>query len=70
MEDHESIMKRLFSLAFKESNLDTITNLLELDYHIFLKQFKLFEEYREAVNKELDDKKSKKGRTSKKPRKR
>ena len=65
-------MKRLFSLAFKESNLDSITNLMNMDYHIVLKLSKIFEEYREAVDKEMEEKKKevKKKSSSKKPRKR
>ena len=72
LEDHDSIMKRLFSLAFKESNLDSITNLMNMDYHIVLKLSKIFEEYREAVDKEMEEKKKevKKKSSSKKPRKR
>jgi len=42
-----------------------------MDYHIVLKQGSIFEEYREAVNKEMDSKKGelKKKSSVKKPRK-
>ena len=43
-----------------------------MDYHIVLKLSKIFEEYREAVDKEMEEKKKevKKKSSSKKPRKR
>lgn len=64
-------MKRLFSLAFKENHIDTLTNLLEMDFHIVLKQGQIFEEYREAVNKEMEEKKNElKKKSPKKPRRR
>jgi hypothetical protein len=62
-------MKRLFSLAFKESNLDSITNLMNMDYHIILKLSKFLTEYQESVDKELKEKKKSIDRkTPRKPR--
>lgn len=42
-----------------------------MDFHIVLKQGQIFEEYREAVNKEMEEKKNElKKKSPKKPRRR
>lgn len=56
-------------MAYKESNLDSISNLLELDWHIIKKQVKIFEEYQDNVSKEMDKiKKESSLKTPSKPR--
>lgn len=53
-ETSKNLSQRLFTLAFKECGIDTVSNLAKLDYHEVIEYQNIFEKYLKDREKEME----------------